>query len=111
MTLTTSQALITIAMLVVGTVTTRVLPFLVFPPTKKTPSYILYLGKVLPYAVIGLLVVFCLKSVSLTTFPFGLPELLAIVGIGILHIWRNNTLLSIGAGTLFYMILVQVVFT
>ena len=110
MTLTTSQTLITIVMLVIGTVATRALPFFLFPPTKKTPSYILYLGKVLPYAVIGLLVVFCLKSVSLTTNPFGLPEFIAIVGISILHVWRNNTLLSIGFGTLLYMGLVQFVF-
>lgn len=110
MTLTTSQTLITIVMLVIGTVATRALPFFLFPPTKETPSYILYLGKVLPYAVIGLLVVFCLKSVSLTTNPFGLPEFIAIVGISILHVWRNNTLLSIGFGTLLYMGLVQFVF-
>lgn len=110
MMLTTSQILITISMLVIGTVATRVLPFILFPPSKSTPTYILYLGKVLPYAVIGLLVVFCLKSVSVLSYPYGLPELIAIVAISVLHIWKNNTLLSIGAGTVFYMALVQYLF-
>jgi branched-subunit amino acid transport protein AzlD len=110
MTLTSSQALITIGALVLGTVVTRFLPFLLFPPQKKTPEYILYLGEVLPYAVIGLLVVFCLKGVRVTVSPHGSPELIAILCIAALHLWKKNALLSIGGGTLIYMLLVQFVF-
>ena len=110
MTLTVTQTLLTIAALVVGTVATRFLPFLLFPPYKKTPSCILYLGDALPFAVTGLLVVFCLKGVSLTTPSYGLPELIAILCILGVHLWKKNTLLSIGGGTLVYMILVQYVF-
>lgn len=104
------QTLIIIGMLVLGTVATRALPFLLFPPNRKTPAYILYLGKVLPYSVIGFLVVFCLKGVAVTNFPYGLPELIAIACIAVLHVWRNNVLLSIGGGTVIYMVLVQCVF-
>ncbi len=100
----------TISALVLGTVATRFLPFLLFPPQRKTPAYILYLGDVLPYAVIGLLVVFCLKGVSVTAAPHGLPELIAIVCIVLVHLWKNNVLVSIGGGTVIYMILVQYVF-
>lgn len=108
--MTTQEAIVTIAMLTLGTIATRALPFLLFPPHKTTPAYILYLGNVLPYAVVGLLIVFCLKTVSFVSYPFGLPEVSAIVAIAILHFWRGNTLLSIGFGTLFYMFLVQAVF-
>ena len=107
MTLTPLQALITVIMLIVGAVLTRAIPFILFPSNKKTPPFILYLGKVLPYSVIGLLVVYCLKGVSLASSPYGLPEAIANVAILILHLWKNNTLLSIGAGTIIYMLLVQ----
>lgn len=90
---------------------TRLIPFLFFPQGKAIPPVIRYLGKVLPPAVIGMLVIYCLKSVSLTSFPFGLPELLAIAAVILLHVWKCNNLLSIGAGTILYMFLVQVVFT
>ncbi len=110
MPMTTSQTLITVAALVIGTAITRVLPFLLFPPHKKTPSFVLYLGQMLPYAVMGLLVVFCLKGVAVTVAPYGLPEILAILCILALHLWKCNTLLSIGGGTVIYMLLVQQVF-
>lgn len=110
MILTPAQTLITIAALILGTVATRVLPFLLFPPNKETPSFVLYLGRVLPYAVMGLLVIFCLKGVTVTAAPYGLPELLAILCILALHLWKSNTLLSIGGGTVIYMLLVQHVF-
>lgn len=110
MTMTTTQAIIMIAAVVLGTMTTRFLPFLIFPANKPTPAYILYLGKVLPYAVIGLLVVYCLKDVSFTAAPYGLAEGLAIVLIVILHCWKRNMLISIAGGTLLYMFLVQSVF-
>lgn len=105
-----SQALIMIFIMTGLTFFIRALPFLLFPGDKKTPPYILYLGKVLPYAIIGMLVVYCLKEVSVTAAPFGIPELITVVAIVLVHIWKRNTLLSIGGGTLLYMFLVQVLF-
>jgi Predicted branched-chain amino acid permeases (azaleucine resistance) len=111
MTLAPAQTLVIICMVTLGTVITRFLPFMLFPANKKTPPYIVYLGEVLPYSVIGLLVVYCLKGVNLTTSPFGVPEAIAIVCIAALQIWKSNTLLSIGVGTVVYMLLVQRVFS
>ena len=88
----------------------RALPFLLFPAGKETPPLILYLSGVLPSAVMGMLVVYCLKSVSITKAPHGLPEFLAIAAVVLVHKWKHNTLLSILGGTLLYMVLVQVVF-
>lgn len=110
MTLTTTQSLILISIMVLGTQLTRWLPFICFPENRKTPPYVLYLGKALPYASIGLLVVYCLKNVSFVTSPFGIPEIIAVLCVIGLHLWKNNTLLSIGAGTLVYMLLVQTIF-
>lgn len=107
--MTTSQSIITILAVVLGTMLTRFLPFLIFPENKTPPKSILYLGTVLPYAVIGLLVIYCLKDAVGTAYH-GLPELISIAFIVILHNWKNNTLLSIGAGTVLYMILVQNIF-
>lgn len=104
--MTTTQSIITIFAVVLGTMLTRFLPFLIFPEGKTPPPYITYLGTVLPYAVIGLLVVYCLKDAIYAPFH-GLPELIAILFIFILHKWKKNTLISIGAGTVLYMILVQ----
>nr|WP_024294087.1 branched-chain amino acid transporter permease [Lacrimispora indolis] len=98
------------AVMVLATVITRFLPFLLFPAGKKTPKYILYLGKTLPYATIGLLVVYCLRGLQFLSYPHGLPELLAIVAIAALHLWKGNSLLSIGVGTALYMVLIQGVF-
>lgn len=109
MTMTLTQQIITIAVVVLGTMTTRFLPFIIFPEGKKPPAVITYLGTVLPYAVIGLLVVFCLKDVPGSGY-YGLPELLAILFIVVLHKWKKSTLLSIGGGTVLYMVLVQTVF-
>lgn len=102
------QQIITIAAVVLGTMTTRFLPFIIFPEGKTPPAFIRYLGMVLPYAVIGLLVVYCLKDVPGSASK-GLPEALAILFILILHKWKSNTLLSIAGGTVFYMVLVQTV--
>lgn len=98
--------------IVAGLVTaaTRFLPFLVFGNGKKTPDIIVYLGKVLPYAIMGMLVVYCMKNVSFIRAPFGLPELIACAAVAVLHIWRRNTLLSIAVGTIGYMLLVQFMF-
>lgn len=105
-----SRSLIIIGLVALTTLATRAIPFILFPAGKKIPKTVEYLGKVLPPAVIGMLVVYCLKSVSLMSFPFGLPELIAGSTVVILHIWKRNNLLSIGAGTIIYMLLVQTVF-
>lgn len=92
-----------------GTMMTRFLPFLIFPEGKEPPEFIQYLGKVLHYAVIGLLVIYCLKDVP-GSGTYGIPEFLAIAFIVLLHRWKKSILLSIGGGTVFYMLLVQFVF-
>lgn len=84
----------------------RALPFLILGD-KKTPAYIDYLGKYLPYSIIGMLVVYCLKDISFTDTPYGLPELAAVILVAVLHRWKRNTLLSIVIGTVFYMLLLQ----
>ncbi len=108
--MTFAQQLITIAMVVLGTALTRFLPFLIFPAGKPTPKYIQYIGKVLPSAVFGLLVIYCLRNVSLFSGSHGLPELLAVALTAALHLWKGQMLLSIAGGTVFYMLLVQFVF-
>lgn len=110
MILTTTQTLIIILVAALATMITRFLPFIIFKGNGSTNSYITYLGKVLPYSAIGLLVVYCLRNVNFTTTPNGLPEAIAIIAIIILHYWKENTLLSIGVGTVLYMLLVQRVF-
>ena len=97
-------------MVVLGTAVTRFLPFLIFPAGKQTPKYVQYLGKVLPAAVFGLLVIYCLKDVSIFTGSRGIPELLAIALVIGLHLWKRQMLLSIAGGTIFYMALVQFIF-
>ena len=102
---------ITIILLVaVTTFATRVVPFLVFPKGKEIPKTIEYLGKVLTPAVIGMLVVYCLKDTQILAAPHGIPEAIAVLAVLALHIWKRNNLLSIGAGTVLYMFLVQCVF-
>lgn len=107
--MTTTQSVITIFVVVAGTIITRFLPFLIFPEGRTPPPYIKYLGTVLPYAVIGLLVVYCLKDAVFSPLH-GLPELITVGFIFILHRWKKNTLLSIGTGTVLYMVLVQTCF-
>ena len=104
------QMLVIIGLTALGTLLTRALPFLLFPANKTTPPYILYLGKVLPFAVIGMLVVFCFRHISIIQNPNGIPELLGVLAVTALYLWRRNNLLAIGGGTVFYMFLVQVVF-
>lgn len=110
MPLTGLQTFIMIVSIALGTMLTRFLPFILFPENKKAPKAVTYLGKVLPPAMMGLLVVYCLKGVSIVKSPHGLPELIAIAAIVVLHKWKNNVLLSIGGGTVIYMFLVQVIF-
>ncbi len=110
MTLTPLQTLAIIAAVAAGTQLTRWLPFCLFPENRQPPAVVLYLGRVLPPAMMGLLVVYCLKDVAWTAAPHGLPELLAIAAVALVHVWKGNVLLSIAGGTVLYMVLVQAVF-
>lgn len=111
MTMTLTQQIITIAMVVFGTMVTRFLPFLLFPANRTTPLYVQYLGRVLPPAVLGLLVIYCFKDVTFTAGMFGIPELIGVTVVAVLHLWKRNMMLSMAAGTVVYMVLVQVIFS
>ena len=108
--MTLTQQIVTIAMVILGTMLTRFVPFFVSPAGKPTPKYVQYLGNVLPPAVFGLLIIYCLKNVSIFTGSHAIPELLAITLVIALHTWKRQMLLSIAGGTIFYMILVQFIF-
>lgn len=97
-------------MVVFGTMLTRFLPFIIFPAGKPTPKYVQYLGKALPSAVIALLIIYCFKDVNVQSGSHGIPEFLAVAAVALLHIWKKNMLLSIAGGTIFYMVLVQLIF-
>lgn len=99
-----------VAVVALVTITLRFLPFLIFRGKRQTPAYISYLGKVLPFAIMGMLVIYCLRNISFSAFPFGLPELLVCAVVAGVHLWKRNTLLSIASGTIFYMLLVQTLF-
>ena len=88
----------------------RFLPFLIFTNGRKTPSYILYLGGILPQAIVGMLVVYCLRETDLVSAPHGLPEILSVAAVAALQAWKRNSLLSILGGTVLYMLLVQLIF-
>ena len=103
-------ALLQIGVIIFCNALLRFLPPFLFPAGRKEPAFITYLGKVLPYAIMGMLVIYCLKGVSVIRAPFGLPELISIALVVVLHLWRHNTLLSIFSGTVSYMLLVQFVF-
>lgn len=107
--MTLTQQIITIGIVVFGTMLTRFLPFLVFGRGKETPKYVQYLGKALPAAVFGLLVVYCLKDVNILVGNHGIPEAIAILVVVLLHLWKKQMLLSIAGGTVCYMLLVQFV--
>ena len=92
------------------TFATRVAPFILFGKGKATPKYIVYIGNYLPPAVIAMLIIYCLKNVNINTFPFGIPEVIGIASVAILHIWKRNNLISIIGGTVIYMIAVQFIF-
>ena len=108
--MTLTQQIITIALCVLGTQLTRFVPFLIFNEQRKTPSFVQYLGKVLPGAIFSMLVVYCLRSVSFRRYSYGLPELIGIFITAGLHLWKRNMLLSIAAGTITYMLLIRYVF-
>ena len=108
--MTLTQQIITVAMVVLGTMITRCLPFAAFPPGKPTPKYIQYLGQVLPAAVFALLIVYSLKDVTIFSGSHGIPEAIGIAAVVALHVWKRQMLLSIAGGTILYMLLVQFVF-
>lgn len=105
-----TQSIITIAAVVAGTMLTRFIPFLVFPERKRTPKCIEYLGTILPFAMTGLLVVYSLKDTVLTAWPYGIPQAIAVILVVVVHRWKHNMMLSLAAGTIAYMILIQTVF-
>lgn len=104
------QVLSLILVMALVTAALRFLPFMIFTKGRKVPEVVAYLGRVLPYAVMAMLVVYCLKGISFVQMPFGLPELISVVLVVVLHVWKRNTLLSIIGGTACYMMLVQMVF-
>jgi len=108
--MTQTQIIITVAVCALATVVTRFLPFIAFPNAEKAPKFVKYLGSALPAAVFGMLVVYCLKNVDILSGSHGLPELIAITVVVLLHLWKKQMLLSIAAGTVVYMLLVQLVF-
>ena len=110
MRLTPMETLLTILAVTLGTQITRWLPFLLFPERKDPPGVVLYLGRVLPPAMMGLLVIYCFRNVSGLSGSHGVPELLATAVVVALHGWKRNVLLSIAGGTAVYMLLVQGVF-
>ena len=108
--MTLTQQIITIGLCVLGTMTTRFLPFLVFRENKETPAFIQYIGKFLPSAVFGMLVIYCLKNVNIMQGSHGIPEFLAIIVTCGLHVWKRQMLVSIAGGTIFYMLLLHFLF-
>lgn len=110
MILSFGQSLLIILVIAAITFALRAAPFILFSRTGTTPKVITYLGNVLPPAVMGMLIVYCLRNVSVLDAPFGLPELIAVVTVAGLHLWRRNSMLSILGGTALYMVLIQVVF-
>ena len=105
-----THSILIIVIVATITILLRFIPFLVFNGKKESPKVITYLSNVLPFAIMAMLVVYCLKDISVITFPFGLPEIIASVIVILLHLWRKNTLLSISVGTIIYMLLIQFVF-
>lgn len=110
MSMNLTEQVITICMVILGTMITRFLPFLIFTSDKPTPKYVQFLGKMLPSAALGMLVIYCLKDVSLLTGNHAIPELISIMIVVLLHLWKRQMLISIAGGTIFYMILIQLIF-
>lgn len=106
----TIYSLLIVLVIAVVTIFTRFAPFMIFGKSDTVPPVIVYLGAAMPSAVIILLIVYCLRSVNILAYPFGIPEAIACVGTATLHAWKKNTLLSIGGGTVLYMWLVQFIF-
>ncbi len=108
---TGEQMTITIIVVVIATVLTRFLPYILFSRGRETPPFVKYLGRVLAPAVFGLLVVYCLRNVNMTGGNYGLPEILSIAVVIITFLWKRQMLISMASGTILYMILVQTIFS
>lgn len=108
--MTLTEQIITIAMGVLGVHLCRLLPFWIFPANRPIPEYIRYLGKVLPAAMFGMLVIYCYKNIDIFSVYRGLPDFIAGIVTLTLHFWKKNMFLSIAVGTGLYMFLVQAVF-
>ena len=108
--MTITQQIITIGLCIAGTMLMRFLPFILFNENRKTPAFINYIGKVLPAAVFGMLVVYCLRNVNILRGSHGIPELIAIMVTVCLHLWKRQMLLSIAGGTACYMLLIHFIF-
>ena len=104
-----TYVMVMIAVMALVTIALRFMPFMIFGE-RKTPKYIDFLGKYLPYAIMGMLVVYCLKGMTFVSAPFGIPEIIAVAVTAGLHVWKRNTLLSIISGTVCYMLLIQFLF-
>lgn len=105
--MTSLEMVITVAIVVAGTLLTRFGAFLVFPSGEKAPDFVLFLGKALPAAVMGMLVVYTFKETVVLAYPYGIPELIALLVTVGLHLWKRNMLISIAVGTIVYMLIVQ----
>ena len=105
-----NHAILVIAVTALVTMFLRFVPFLLFGGKRETPAYISYLGRLLPYAVMAILVVYCLRNISFLSAPFGAPELISCAVVALLHVWKRSSILSILGGTACYMLLVQLVF-
>ncbi len=105
-----NHAVLVIAVTALVTMFLRFVPFLLFGGKRETPAYISYLGRLLPYAVMAMLVVYCLRNISFLSAPFGVPELISCAVVALLHVWKRSSILSILGGTACYMLLVQLVF-
>ena len=108
--LTTGQAAVAIAFIAAVTFLTRALPFLLFDRGESPPKLVLYLGRVLPPAIIAMLIIYCLRDISFAAPAGWAPQLIAVGAVVLLHLWKKNNLLSIFGGTILYMVLVQAVF-
>lgn len=107
MMLSSLQIWVMIGLITIGTMITRFLPFIIFPESKEPPKFVLFLSNCLPAATMGLLVVYCLKNVNLFGGQYGIPEAISIIGIVVVHKWKNNVLLSILGGTALYVLLIH----
>lgn len=108
--MTTAQSLATVAIFALGTFATRAIAFVLFPANRPTPRFVVYLGRVLPFAISAMLIVYCLRHVTLFQAPYGLPELISVAAVVLVYLVGKNSLVAIAGGTVLYMLLVQLVF-
>jgi branched-subunit amino acid transport protein AzlD len=104
------HAMIVIIVMGLAVLSTRIVPVLIFGRGEKVPEFILYLGRVVPYTAMGLLIVYCLRDMPVLDAPHGLPEIISLTVVTVTYLWKRNTILSVVAGTALYMFLVQSIF-